>query len=388
MHRDFAADFSPALKKETWLLELGCGTGASVLPLLSKLPMLHVCACDLSRTAIRLLNKSIEDGEHSARAAGFVADACCPSPPPRLRSVAQPDTPLPTVRAGAEPAAAPAAADPEDIPAWAQARVQSRGGFDSVLMLFMLSAMAPPPAPFHRRAFQLAAQSLRPGGTLLFRDYGELDAAELRFSPGHQLAEHLFVRRDGTQAYFFGEEELRGLAREAGLEVLECTLLRRRYVNRSEGATLRRVFAHARFRKPRAGGGTASAPAATRLHDRAMRRQVGAVSLPPGRHGGALAGADGGTGGRAASPWDALDARAKSDSRDPAGLSGAGERAPVSGTTSGGPGWLAAAQERAAEASAACETPPLERARGLLLDLAAAVSGRRVRSNPQSGSVT
>lgn len=85
---------------------------------------------------------------------------------------------------------------------------------------------------------------------LLFRDYGRYDAAQLRFRGKHKLAENLYVRQDGTRAYFFDTADLERLGTEAGFEVLEIRAICRTYVNRKEGVGAPRVWMHARFRKP------------------------------------------------------------------------------------------------------------------------------------------
>ena len=49
----------------------------------------------------------------------------------------------------------------------------------------------------------ISFQVLKPGGMILFRDYGLYDHAMLRFSKGHKISENFYVRQDGTRAYYF-----------------------------------------------------------------------------------------------------------------------------------------------------------------------------------------
>ncbi|CAM9558044.1 unnamed protein product [Ascophyllum nodosum] len=216
------------------LLELGCGVGNAVFPLLEKNRGLYIVAVDLSSKGIALLKRHPMYG--CGRCEAMVLDA--------------------TV---------------DDLPA----AVLEGGGVDLVLLQFSMSAVAPKDM---RRVALLAERALRPGGKLLLRDYGRHDEAQLRFSKGRRLGDNIYVRQDGTMSYFFSLDDVRRLfcgrsgpssssGREAhhdhhdnnlfpgggmGASLVEEELwfVRRQYANRGQKVARRRVWVHGKFRKP------------------------------------------------------------------------------------------------------------------------------------------
>jgi methyltransferase-like protein 6 len=221
------------------LLELGCGCGNALVPLAVRLPRLHAVGFDLSRTAVALLREALARGDAARPALGLQRRVVS-----FARDAAQPGVAADAARELAAAVASGAAA----APAGGAPQPALRRGFDVALMLFMLSAMPP---ELHGGIVREAAAALRPGGVLLFRDYGHGDAAQLRFARGKMLDADgaLFARQDGTLAYFFTLQRLAALAAAAGLELVECGALRRKYRNRQLGLELRRVFVQGVWRK-------------------------------------------------------------------------------------------------------------------------------------------
>lgn len=185
------------------VLELGCGYGSAIFPILVECPKVRAQVCDFSAHAIDILQQNPLFDESRCRA--FVCDVA--------REPLHGVTP---------------------------------GSIDIALMVFAMSAV--PPADF-LETLRKVREALRPGGLLCFRDYGLYDLAMRRNAK--KLDRSLFYRSDGTLAYFFSREDiLETFGREAGFEVLENEYCTVRLVNRKKQVTMDRVWLHAKLRKP------------------------------------------------------------------------------------------------------------------------------------------
>ncbi|KAJ7272735.1 methyltransferase [Mycena haematopus] len=150
------------------ILEVGCGTGAAMFPLLStnQNPHLSLRAYDYSKHAVKLFQEN--DLYKSPPCGTIAADVW------DLTSDSLPE--------GVEPASA-----------------------DIMIMVFVFSALHPDE---WLKAVTNVHKILKPGGLLLFRDYGRYDMAQLRFKGGRLLDDNFYIRGDKTRVYFFELDEL------------------------------------------------------------------------------------------------------------------------------------------------------------------------------------
>lgn len=193
---------------ELKIFELGCGAGSTIIPILkySSNRKLHIFGCDFSENAIKLLKSSQHFDE--TRCTAFVMDATHN----KWESV-------------------PFEADSLDI----------------IVLIFVLSSIE----PSHISCIlNNCKYYLKPGGLVLLRDYGQYDLAQLRFKSGKCLDNNLYVRGDGTMAYFFTQNEIRDLFLNAGFIEEQNVVDRRLQVNRSRMLKMYRVWIQAKYRKP------------------------------------------------------------------------------------------------------------------------------------------
>ncbi|KAJ1965748.1 hypothetical protein GGI12_000540 [Dipsacomyces acuminosporus] len=187
------------------IMEVGCGAGNAVFPLLADIhdPRLFVYACDYSKTAVDVVKAN--DAYNEERCKAFVWDLSSPELPPYV--------------------------EPESI--------------DIMLMIFVFSALHPDQ---WSQAVENAYKVLKPGGILLFRDYGRHDLAQLRFKKSRLLDDNFYIRGDGTRVYFFTNEELSQIF-GAKFTIEQNAIDRRLIVNRKRELKMYRVWLQAKFRK-------------------------------------------------------------------------------------------------------------------------------------------
>ena len=198
-----------ATKQNRNLLEVGCGVGNTVYPLLESHGDLYVHCCDFSQEAVRLV-KEHDKYEQGKRVNAFVCD------------VTQDDL-------------------RENVP---------ERTVDLATLIFVLSAIPPPKLG---GAIENVARTLRPGARVLVRDYGSGDLAEERLESkqgsSRKLAEGYYIRGDGTFCVYFTEESLAGAFESRGDFVCERIQMQHRVIeNRRKQVAMNRSWVQAVFK--------------------------------------------------------------------------------------------------------------------------------------------
>lgn len=188
------------------MLEVGCGVGNLVFPLIEDGHRDYfIYACDLSPRAVELVK------QHNLYDERYMQAFAC------------------------------------DITTDEVFRTLQEGSLDIATLIFVLSAI-------HPEKFGVVVENIfrlmKPGGMVLFRDYGLYDMAQLRFKPGHKIGENFYMRQDGTRSYYFAEDEIGDLFRSAGFEVVVNSYIHRRTINPKEKIDVPRIFVQSKFRKP------------------------------------------------------------------------------------------------------------------------------------------
>lgn len=188
------------------MLEVGCGVGNMIYPLIEeKRNNYFIYACDFSPRAIEFVISNPLYNENNIK-----AFQC-------------------------------------DITTETIFNVVAKNSLNIITMIFVLSAIHPDK---YKIVMKNMFQLLQPGGVLLFRDYGRYDMAQIRFKPGHKIAENFYMRQDGTRSYYFAEDELLELAAAIGFDGTNVSYVHRRTINVKENIDTPRTFVQCKFMKP------------------------------------------------------------------------------------------------------------------------------------------
>jgi SAM-dependent methyltransferase len=118
---------------------------------------------------------------------------------------------------------------------------------DVTTLFFCLSAMDPSQ---HVAAARNVCETLKPGGTVVLRDYGRYDAGQMKLGQQRDklVADNFYRKQDGTKCFYFTLDDLHELfVNQCGLQVLELRYLCKLFDNRSTKSQRRRVWVSARF---------------------------------------------------------------------------------------------------------------------------------------------
>jgi tRNAThr (cytosine32-N3)-methyltransferase len=201
------------------VLEVGAGAGNTAFPILAhnENPSLKIHACDFSKKAVEVIRAN--EAYDTKNIQADVWDAAGDELPEGLEE----------------------------------------GSVDVVIMIFIFSALSPSQWD---QCVQNIYKVLKPGGEVLFRDYGRGDLAQVRFKKGRYLEENFYIRGDGTRVYFFEKDELvkiwtgenveasTGEKQSNYFEVIDMGVDRRLLVNRAKQLKMYRCWLQGRFRKP------------------------------------------------------------------------------------------------------------------------------------------
>ncbi|KAF8806849.1 methyltransferase [Phlegmacium glaucopus] len=166
------------------IIEIGCGAGNSVFPLLAanRNAYLDLRAYDYSSHAVKLVQN---DPLYTSPKVGSIRAS--------VWDVTSPD------------------GLPEDI---------SPETVDIVILVFVMSALHPDE---WGQAINNIQKMLKPGGLVVFRDYGRHDLTQLRFKEGRLLDDNFYIRGDKTRVYFFTLDELSLLFTGAKVSTVQQT---------------------------------------------------------------------------------------------------------------------------------------------------------------------
>ncbi|KAL5701986.1 hypothetical protein ACHQM5_027262 [Ranunculus cassubicifolius] len=230
------------------VLEVGCGNGSTVVPILRGNQHIAIYACDCSSEALERTKEVIGtfDEAIKRRFHPFVCDFSQNGFPSWLVcsscQIPSRKEPLDVIVGNNDYTETKM----DELPSLRPDRC-CVGGVDFITLIFTLSAV---PFKSMPKAILECISVLKPGGLLLFRDYGLYDMTMLRFEPNKRLGFREYMRSDGTRSYFFSLDTTRELFVGAGFIEVELEYCCVKSTNRRKGKTMHRVWVHGKFQKP------------------------------------------------------------------------------------------------------------------------------------------
>lgn len=190
------------------VLEVGAGAGNTAFPIMrmNENPKLEVVAVDFSKKAVETMRSADDYNVKVGSMQAEVWDAASDNLPESMKE----------------------------------------NSVDVIIMIFIFSALNPAQ---WQQTLKNIRRLLKPGGFVLFRDYGRGDLAQVRFKAGRWMEENFYVRGDGTRVYFFDKTELEDIWGRY-FNVLDLAIDRRMNVNRQRRIKMYRCWIQGRFQKP------------------------------------------------------------------------------------------------------------------------------------------
>ncbi|KAJ4969324.1 hypothetical protein NE237_016025 [Protea cynaroides] len=230
------------------VLEVGSGNGSTVLPILRGKQSIVVYACDCSKEALERAKEMIDAADgilFKDRFHPFVCDFSLTGFPYWLV--------CDSCRRDSMQKQHDFSSDGNKSKEMELNQLSSKrdqcctGVLDFVTLIFTLSSL-----PFQKMptALEECISVLKPGGLLLFRDYGLYDMTMLRFPLEQRVGFREYMRSDGTLSCFFCLDTVRDLFVGAGFIVHELEYCCIKSVNRRNEKQMRRVWVHGKFQKP------------------------------------------------------------------------------------------------------------------------------------------
>mmetsp|Transcript_4396 Transcript_4396/g.6166 ORF Transcript_4396/g.6166 Transcript_4396/m.6166 type:complete len:367 (+) Transcript_4396:21-1121(+) len=192
--------------KNMKVMEVGCGTGCTLFPLLEAHKDTTFYVFDFSAKAVQLVQKN--PLFETSRCKAFVCDVVT-----------------------------------QELPSFIE-----RESLDMILMIFVLSAIKPSDM---RSVLEKLHRSMKVGGRFLLRDYGVYDLTQMRFlyKEGRKLDTNYYVRADGTTVFYFTIEDLTDLFGECGFKVEKLGYDTRELRNRKKQINMYRNWVNGTFVK-------------------------------------------------------------------------------------------------------------------------------------------